>query len=57
VSSRVLAAGTLALSAVLVLIGVVLLVKTARLGGGLGYLLGGLFVLAGSLRLYLSRRI
>lgn len=56
-SSRVLAAGTLALSAVLVLIGVVLLVKTARLGGGLGYLLGGLFVLAGSLRLYLSRRI
>jgi hypothetical protein len=36
--------------------GVALLVETAVLGGGAGLLLGGLFVLAGGLRLYLSIR-
>ena len=47
---------TIVLSAVLVVLGVVLVVETALVGGGLGYLLGALFVLAGVLRLYLSLR-
>ena len=42
------------LSGVLVLIGLVLLVETALLGGGIGFLLGALFVLAGGARLYLA---
>ncbi len=46
---------TSALSALLVGIGIGLLVQTARADGELGYLLGSLFVLAGVLRLYLSR--
>jgi hypothetical protein len=37
-------------------IGVVLLVETARLGGGVGYLLGVLFVALGAGRLYLLKR-
>ena len=45
---------TLALSVVLVGIGVVLLVETALYGGGIGYLFGALFLLAGALRGYLS---
>jgi hypothetical protein len=32
-----------------------MLVRTALLGGGVGFVLGGLFVVAGGLRLYLSR--
>ena len=47
---------TQALSLVLVLLGVVILVETAVAGGGLGYLFGVLFVLAGALRLYVTRR-
>jgi hypothetical protein len=47
---------TAAFSGVLVLLGVAVLVETAVLGGGIGYLLGVLFVLAGGLRLYLSSR-
>jgi hypothetical protein len=43
-------------SAVLLLLGLTLIVETAVLGGGLGLLLGVLFVLAGGLRLYLSAR-
>ena len=43
-------------SAVLLLLGLALIVETAVLGGGLGLLLGVLFVLAGGLRLYLSSR-
>ena len=39
-----------------ILIGIVLLVETARLGGGIGYLLGLLFVALGAGRLYLLRR-
>jgi hypothetical protein len=50
------ARATVVLSAVLVLLGVVLIVETAIVGGGFGYLLGALFVLAGGLRLYLSSR-
>jgi hypothetical protein len=46
------------LSAVLVLLGVAIIVRTlaAGVGGGLGLLLGSLFVLAGGLRLYLQRQ-
>jgi hypothetical protein len=46
-------------SAVLVVLGAALIVRTAVAGGGLlavGYVLGVLLVLAGALRLYLSRR-
>src|SRR5207247_4657956 len=41
---------------VFVAIGIVLIVQTARLGGGIGYLLGLLFVAAGAGRLYLLKR-
>jgi hypothetical protein len=47
------------LSALLVVLGVAVFVRTAVAGGGvlaLGYVLGALLVLAGGLRLYLSRR-
>jgi hypothetical protein len=47
---------TAAFSGVLVLLGLAVLVETAVLGGGIGYLLGVLFMLAGGLRLYLSSR-
>jgi hypothetical protein len=47
---------TVVLSALMVVLGVVLLVETAVLGGGIGYLLGGLLVLAGAGRLYVSLR-
>jgi hypothetical protein len=43
-------------SGALVVIGLVLVVETAVLGGGVGLLLGALFLLAGGLRLYLSLR-
>lgn len=44
-------------SVLLVVLGIAMLVRTVAdgVGGGLGLLLGVLFVLAGSLRLYLSR--
>jgi hypothetical protein len=47
---------TLVLSGLLVTLGLALIVETAVLGGGLGLILGVLFVLAGGLRLYLSSR-
>ena len=47
---------TIVLSSLLVLLGIGLVVETALVGGGVGYLLGVLFVLAGGLRLYLSSR-
>ncbi len=37
-------------------VGVVLLVVTTRHGGGVGYVIGALFVLAGAGRLYLVTR-
>lgn len=46
---------TIALSLVLVVLGLIALAETAKAGGGVGYLLGALLVLAGGLRLYLSR--
>lgn len=50
---------TVALSWLLVGLGVAVIVRTvaAGVGGGLGLLLGGLLVLAGGLRIYLSRRL
>jgi hypothetical protein len=47
---------TMMISAVLVILGVAILVETAVVGGGIGYLLGALFVSAGALRLYLWMR-
>jgi hypothetical protein len=49
---------TYVLSGLLVLLGAVIIVRTiaAGLGGGLGLLIGALFVLAGGARLYLQRR-
>jgi hypothetical protein len=46
------------LSALTIAVGVALIGRTVQLGigGGLGLLFGGLLVVAGSLRLYLSRR-
>ena len=56
--SRRRAAATTILSVALVLLGLAVIARTveAGVGGGLGLLLGSLFVLAGSLRLYLARR-
>jgi hypothetical protein len=45
-----------AFSVTLVLIGLVLVVRTALLGGGIGLLLGALFAAAGAGRLYLLKR-
>ena len=47
---------TVALSALLALLGLALVVETAVLGGGIGYVLGGVLLLAGLGRLYLSLR-
>ena len=47
---------TVALSALMIVLGVALLVETAVLRGGLGYVFGVLLVLAGAGRLYVSRR-
>jgi hypothetical protein len=47
---------TIVFSALLLVLGVVLIVETALLGGGIGLLLGALFALGGGLRLYLSLR-
>ena len=51
-------AGTALISLVLVGLGLAVIVRTvqAGVGGGLGLLLGGMLVLAGGLRLYLSSR-
>jgi hypothetical protein len=40
-------------SCVFVVLGVALVVQTARAGGGIGYLLGGLFIALGTGRVYL----
>jgi hypothetical protein len=49
-------AGTLVLSLAFVGIGFALLVVTAVHGGGTGFLLGALFIIAGTARIYLLRR-
>ena len=41
-------------SAVFVALGIALVVQTARVGGGIGYALGALFVALGVGRVYLS---
>ncbi len=48
---------TLAISVVLVLLGVAIIIRTiaAGVGGGLGLVIGALFILAGGLRVYLLR--
>lgn len=43
-------------SCVLVVLGVAIVVRTATLGGGIGYLLGVMFVAAGALRLWAHTR-
>jgi hypothetical protein len=50
---------TVALSWLLVVLGLAVIVRTiaAGVGGGLGLLLGALLILAGGLRIYLSRRL
>jgi hypothetical protein len=49
---------TYVLSGLLVVLGVAILIQTfaAGVGGGLGLLIGALFILAGGLRLYLQRQ-
>jgi hypothetical protein len=41
---------------VAIVLGIAIFVQTARLGGGIGYVLGILFVALGAGRLYLLRR-
>ena len=50
---------TFVLSGVLVVIGVAIIVRTLveGIGGGLGLLIGALFILAGGGRLYLQRSL
>lgn len=47
---------TTVMSVVIAGLGIALLVRTAQAGGGIGYLFGAIFLLAGGVRLYLSRR-
>jgi hypothetical protein len=47
---------TAVVSALLILVGIVLIAETAYFGGGIGYGLGAVVVLAGAGRLYLSSR-
>jgi hypothetical protein len=50
--------GTAVISALLVVLGLVVIVRTvqAGVGGGLGLVLGAMLVAAGALRLYLAAR-
>ena len=48
--------GVLILSCLFVALGVALIVRTAQVGGGVGYLIGVLFLGLGLGRLYLQRR-
>jgi hypothetical protein len=54
VSAR--ARATALFSAALIVLGLAVIVETAVVGGGIGYVLGVLLALAGGLRLYLSTR-
>jgi hypothetical protein len=49
---------TLVLSGLIIALGVAIVVRTAAegVGGGLGFLVGALFILAGAGRLYVQRR-
>jgi hypothetical protein len=55
-TERLRASSTALLSAVLVVLGTAVVIETALVGGGVGYLLGAILLLAGALRLYLSFR-
>jgi hypothetical protein len=50
--------GTAAISAILVVLGVVVIARTIQVGvgGGLGLVIGAMLVAAGALRLYLASR-
>ncbi len=48
--------GVVLLSTLMLVLGVLLLVRTATAGGGIGYLIGVLFLAAGAGRLWLLRR-
>jgi hypothetical protein len=54
--TRFRAASTLVFAVVFVGIGLALIVETAILGGGIGYLIGLLFVAAGAGRFYVTWR-
>ena len=53
---KVRVSATIALSAAVALLGLVLVVETAIVGGSLGFVLGALFLVAGALRLMLVLR-
>jgi uncharacterized membrane protein HdeD (DUF308 family) len=56
---RVYRGGTLAMNLILIVIGIVVLVRTASAGGSataVGYLIGAGLVVAGCLRLWLLRK-
>jgi hypothetical protein len=53
---RAYRAGVILFSVVFVGIGIALLAVTAARGGGVGYLLGGLFIAAGTGRIWAMRR-
>jgi hypothetical protein len=48
--------GVLVLGLLLVGLGIALIVRTAQVGGGVGYLIGALFLGLGLGRIYLQRR-
>ena len=50
------ARATAGFALVFIAIGIILIIQTAWLGGGIGFLLGALFVAAGAGRLYLLKR-
>lgn len=52
---RLQTAATVAFSVVLVGLGAAILVRTALLGGGIGFLLGAIVLVAGVVRLYFFR--
>jgi hypothetical protein len=54
---RLYQAGTAAFALLFVGIGIALLVETAVRGGSTGYLLGALFIAAGTARLYILLRV
>jgi hypothetical protein len=47
---------TVVFGAVAVMLGIAIVIQTARAGGGIGYLLGPLFAAVGVGRIYLLRR-
>jgi hypothetical protein len=49
-------AATQALSVLLIVLGIAICIETVIEGGGIGFALGPLLILAGALRIYLLRR-